>query len=123
MDSPPASSLETSVKLSRDNAPPVSKPGEFRPQAWEERLRLTAHEYWRIKAHADLARLGIPVTRYDPTTSDVPLSLKMKGGRVWTDFNPHTPLAKGEVIDISDQWDPMNGDNPTIKIKGKLFPR
>ena len=121
MDSRPAPSLETSVKLSRDNAPPVLKPGEFRPQTWEERLRLTAHEYWRIKAHADLARLGIPVTRYDPTASDVALSLKMKGGRVRTDFDSHTPLAKGEIIDISHQWDPMKGDNPTIKIKGKLF--
>ena len=84
-------------------------------------MEQAAHEYWRIRAHAELEQLGIPVTRYDPTTSDVPLYLKLEGGRVRTDFNPFTPLARGEVIDIAGLWDLSKGDNPTLKIHGKLF--
>ena len=74
-----------------------------------------------VKALAELYQLGIPVTRDDPTTNDVPLSIKMEGGIVRTDFDPFTPLSKGLVLDISDVWNPSKGDNPTIKIKGKLF--
>ena len=84
-------------------------------------MEQAAHEYWRIRAHAELEQLGISVTRYDPTTSDVPLYLKLEGGRVRTDFNPFTPLARGEVTDIAGLWDPSKGDNPTLKIHGKLF--
>ncbi len=94
---------------------------DFKPQTWEERIEQAAHEYWRIRAHAELEQLGIPVTRYDPTTSDVPLYLKLEGGRIRTDFDPFTPLARGEVVDISGLWDPPKGDNPTLKINGKLF--
>ena len=75
----------------------------------------------RLRSLAELKQLGISVSRFDPTTSDVPLSVKMEGGSIRTDFNPATPLAKGVVVDISDIWDPSKGDNPTIKIKGKLF--
>ena len=94
---------------------------DFKPQTWEERIEQAAHEYWRIRAHAELEQLGIPVTRYDPTTSDVPLYLKLEGGRIRTDLDSFTPLARGEVIDISGLWDPDKGDNPTLKIQGKLF--
>ena len=73
------------------------------------------------KALADLHQLGIPVTRDDPTTNDVPLSIKMEGGSVQTDFDPSTPLATGVVIDIANIWNPSRGDNPTIQIKGRLF--
>lgn len=73
------------------------------------------------KALSELDQLGIPVTRDDPTTNDVPLSVKMEGGVVRTDFDPSTPLASGIVVDIPDIWKPSQGDNPTIKIKGKLF--
>jgi hypothetical protein len=65
--------------------------------------------------------LGIPVTRYDPTTNDVPLAIKMEGGKIRTDFDPTTPLAQGRVIDISALWNPSMADNPTITINGKLF--
>ena len=75
----------------------------------------------RIRAYAELNQLGIPVTRYDPTTSDVPLYLKLEGGRIRTDFDPFTPLARGEVINIAGLWNPDRGDNPTLKIQGKLF--
>ena len=101
--------------------PPKTYNYDFIPQTWEERLEQAAHEYWRIRAHAELEQLGIPVTRYDPTTSDVPLYLKLEGGRIRTDFNPFTPLARGEVIDIAGLWDSSKGDNPTLKIHGKLF--
>lgn len=84
-------------------------------------LEHTSHEYKRRKALKELTQLGISVTRYDPTTNDVPFSIKMEGGSVRTDFNPSTPLAKGHVVDISNIWNPSMGDNPTIKIKGKLF--
>jgi len=73
------------------------------------------------KALAELHQLGIPVTRDDPTTNDVPLSTKMEGGSVRTDFDPSTPLATGAVIDIANIWNPSMGDNPTIQIKGRLF--
>ena len=73
------------------------------------------------KALAELHQLGIPVTRDDPTTNDVPLSIKMEGGSVRTDFDLSTPLATGVVVDIADIWKPSLGDNPTIKIKGRLF--
>lgn len=73
------------------------------------------------KALSELDQLGIPVTRDDPTTNDVPLSVKMEGGVVRTDFDSSTPLASGIVVDIPDIWKPSQGDNPTIKIKGKLF--
>lgn len=75
----------------------------------------------RDRALSELAQLGIPVTKDDPTTNDVPLSIKMEGGRVRTDFDPSTPLAMGIVIDLSNKWNPSRGDNPTIKIKGRLF--
>ncbi|MEE9168086.1 MAG: hypothetical protein V3U24_11595 [Candidatus Neomarinimicrobiota bacterium] len=101
--------------------PPKTYNYEFKPQAWEERMEQAAHEYWRIRAHAELEQLGIPVNRYDPTTNDVPLLLKLEGGRIRTDFDPFTPLARGEVIDIAGLWDPSKGDNPTLKIHGKLF--
>ena len=101
--------------------PPKTYNYEFKSQTWEEILEQAAHEYWRIRAHAELEQLGIPVTRYDPTTSDVPLYLKLEGGRIRTDFDSFTPLAKGEVIDISGLWDPDKGDNPSLKIQGKLF--
>ena len=81
----------------------------------------TSHEYIRKKALDELAQLGIPVTRDDPTKSDVPLYIKMEGGSIRTDFDPSTPLARGYVVDITDNWDPTKGDNPTIRIKGKLF--
>ena len=58
--------------------PPKTYNYEFKPQTWEERLEQAAHEYWRIRAYAELNQLGIPVTRYDPTTSDVPLYLKLE---------------------------------------------
>ena len=73
------------------------------------------------KALAELHQLGIPVTRDDPTTNDVPLSIKMEGGSVRTDFDSSTPLATGIVIDISNLWNPSRGDNPTILVKGRLF--
>jgi len=79
------------------------------------------HENKRLKSMEELTRLGIPVTRHDPTTNDVPFSVKMEGGSVRTDFNPFTLLARGEVINIAEIWDSSFGDNPTIKIKGKLF--
>jgi len=101
--------------------PPKTYNYEFKSQTWEERIEQAAHEYWRIRAHAELEQLGIPVTRYDPTTSDVPLYLKLEGGRIRTDLDSFTPLARGEVIDISGLWDPDKGDNPTLKIQGKLF--
>ena len=101
--------------------PPKTYNYEFKSHTWEERLEQAAHEYWRIRAYADLDQLGIPVTRYDPTTSDVPLYLKLEGGRIRTDLDSFTPLARGEVIDISGLWDPDKGDNPTLKIQGKLF--
>ena len=101
--------------------PPKTYNYEFKPQTWEERLEQAAHEYWRIRAYAELNQLGIPVTRYDPTTSDVPLYLKLEGGRIRTDFDPFTPLARGEVINIAGLWNPDRGDNPTLKIQGKLF--
>ena len=72
-------------------------------------------------ARAELAQLGIPVTRDDPTTNDVPLSIKMEGGSVRTDFDPTTPLARGVVVDIANIWNLSKADNPTIKIKGRLF--
>jgi len=78
-------------------------------------------ENYRLRSLEELAGLGISVSRYDPTTNDVPLSIKIEGGRVRTDFNPSTPLARGEVINISNLWDSSQGDNPTIKIIGKLF--
>ena len=101
--------------------PPKTNNYGFKPQLWQERLEQAAHEYWRIRAHAELEQLGIPVTRYDPTTSEVPLYLKLEGGRVRTDFDPFTPLARGDVVDIAGLWEPSKGDNPTIKIQGKLF--
>lgn len=55
----------------------------------------TSHEYLRKKALDELAQLGIPVKRDDPTTSDVPLSIKMEGGSIRTNFDPSTPLAQG----------------------------
>jgi len=73
------------------------------------------------KALAELHQLGIPVTRDDPTTNDIPLSIKMEGGSVRTDFDSSTPLATGIVIDISNLWNPSRGDNPTILVKGRLF--
>jgi len=73
------------------------------------------------KALAELRQLGIPVTRDDPTTNDVPLSVKMEGGSIRTDFDPSTPLASGVVVDIADMWKPTLGDNPTITFKGRLF--
>ena len=89
---------------------------------WEKELtEYRSHEYMRIKALEELAQLGIPVTRDDPTTSDVPLSVKMEGGSVRTGFDPSTPLAKGDVIDISNIWNLSKGENPTIQINGKLF--
>ena len=81
----------------------------------------TSHEYIRKRAHDELAQLGIPVTPDDPTKRDVSLSIKMEGGSIRTDFDPSTPLARGYVVDIADNWDPTKGDNPTIRIKGKLF--
>ena len=82
---------------------------------------METHESNRLKSLEELALLGIPVTRHDPTTNDVPFSVKMEGGSIRTDFNPSTPLARGEVVDISNLWDLSKGDNPTIKIIGKLF--
>ncbi len=73
------------------------------------------------KALAELIQLGISVNRDDPTVSDVPLSVKMEGGIIRSDFNPTTPLARGVVVDIANKWNPSSGDNPTIKIEGKLF--
>ena len=73
------------------------------------------------KALGELRQLGIPVTRDDPTTNDVPFSIKMEGGSVRTDFDPTTSLARGGVVDIANIWKPSMGDNPTIRIKGKLF--
>lgn len=87
----------------------------------KEVLKNRSHEDKRRKALAELAQLGIPVTRDDPTTNDVPLSIKMKGGSVRKDFDPSTPLATGIVIDIANIWNLSRGDNPTIKIKGRLF--
>ncbi len=52
----------------------------------------------REKALAELRQLGIPVTRDDPTTNDVPLSVKMEGGSIRTDFDPATPLARGGAV-------------------------
>ncbi|MCK4543513.1 MAG: hypothetical protein KAU17_14880 [Spirochaetales bacterium] len=101
--------------------PPRFHNSTSKVQAWEERLKQASHEYWRIRAHAELAQLGIPVTRYDPTTNDVPLAIKMEGGKIRTDFDPTTPLAQGRVIDISALKNPSMGDNPTITINGKLF--
>ncbi|MBN4081071.1 hypothetical protein JYT44_01770 [Caldithrix abyssi] len=103
------------------NSPTKKYNYEFKPKLWKERLEQAAHEYWRIRAHAELEQLGIPVTRYDPTTSDVPLFLKLEGGRIRTDFDPFTPLARGEVVDIAGLWDISRGDNPTLTIHGKLF--
>jgi hypothetical protein len=89
---------------------------------WEkEVLENRLHENKRKRALAELAQLGIPVTRDDPTTNDVPLSIKMEGGSVRTDFDAFTPLASGIVIDIANIWNPSMGDNPTIKINGRLF--
>lgn len=79
------------------------------------------HENYRLRSLEELSGLGISVSRDDPTTSDVPLSIKLEGGRVRTDFNPSTPLARGKVVDLSNLWDSSKGDNPTIRIKGKLF--
>ena len=101
--------------------PPKTYNYEFKPPTWDERMEQAAHEYWRIRAHAELEQLGIPVTKYDPTTSDVPLYLKLEGGRIRTDFDPFTLLARGEVTNIAGLWDPSKGDNPTLKIHGKLF--
>lgn len=112
---------EDKQNYNNKKVPPKTYNYEYKPQTWEERMEQAAHEYWRIRAHAELEQLGIPVTRYDPTTSDVPLFLKLEGGRIRTDFDPYTPLAKGEVIDIPGQWDPSKDDNPTLKIHGKLF--
>lgn len=75
----------------------------------------------RDKALLELTQLGIPVTRDDPTTSDIPLSIKMEGGVTRTDFNPASAFAMGVVVDISNEWYPFSGDNPTISIEGKLF--
>ncbi|MCF6334252.1 MAG: hypothetical protein L3J12_00740 [Spirochaetales bacterium] len=75
----------------------------------------------REKALAELRQLGIPVTRDDPTTNDVPLSVKMEGGSIRTDFDPATPLARGVVVDLSNRWNPAMSNNPTIEIEGKLF--
>ena len=36
----------------------------------------TSHEYLRNKALNELAKLVIPVTKDEPTTIDVPLSIK-----------------------------------------------
>ena len=101
--------------------PPKTYNYDSKPQTWEERMEQAAHEYWRIRAHAELDRLGISVTKYDPTTSDVPLFIKLEGGRIRTDFDPFTPLARGKVIDIAGLWNPSKGDNPTLNIHGKLF--
>ena len=101
--------------------PPKTYNYDSKLQTWEERMEQAAHEYWRIRAHAELNLLGISVTKYDPTTSDVPLFMKLEGGRIRTDFDPFTPLARGEVIDIAGLWDSSKGDNPTLKIRGKLF--
>jgi len=79
------------------------------------------HENYRLRSLEELSGLGIAVSRYDPTTNDVPLSIKIEGGRVRTVFNPSTPLARGDMVDISNLWDSYKGDNPTIKILGKLF--
>jgi len=68
----------------------------------------------------DLSLLGITTSRLNPTTSDVPLSIKIKGGPVREDFDPFTPLACGNVIDIANMWNPSEL-NPTMRIKGKLF--
>ena len=45
----------------------------------------------------------------------------MECGSIRTDFNPSTLLANGYVVDIANNWNPSKGDNPTIRIKGKLF--
>ena len=45
----------------------------------------------------------------------------MEGGSVRTDFDPSTPLATGVVVDITDIWNLSRGDNPTIRVKGRLF--
>jgi hypothetical protein len=112
---------EDKQNYNNKKVPPKTYNYEFKPQTLEEKMEQAAHEYWRIRAHAELEQLGIQVTRYDPTTSDVPLFLKLEGGRIRTDFDPFTPLARGEVIDISGLWDPSKGDNPTLTIHGKLF--
>lgn len=54
------------------------------------------------RARAELAQLGIPASLDDPTTNDVPLSIKIEGGSVRTDFDPTTPLARGVVVDIAN---------------------
>lgn len=102
-------------------SPPKSLNFDYRPPTWEKQLSWAAHEYWRITAHADLAKLGITASRFDPTSTDVPLHQKMLGGAIKTDFDPYTPLARGEVINIDGQWDPSKGDNPTKEYPGKLF--
>ena len=102
-------------------SPPKELSFDYRPPTWKKKLSWAAREYWRIKAHADLARLGIPASRFDPTSTDVPLYQKLLGGAIRTGFDPFTPLARGEVIDIDGQWDSSKGDNPTKKIPGKLF--
>ncbi|MCK4515453.1 MAG: hypothetical protein KAU31_09360, partial [Spirochaetaceae bacterium] len=87
----------------------------------KEGLDHASHEYRRRKALAELAHLGIPVIRYDPTTSDVPLPLKIEGGSVRTDFDPATPLARGHVVDVSDIRHSPQDHNPTTTTRGKLF--
>ena len=55
---------EDKQNYNNKKVPPKIYNYEFKPKMWEERMEQAAHEYWRIRAHAELEQLGIPVTRY-----------------------------------------------------------